>query len=64
MPTIKKTKKGFTVQHTTKEVWGVDDPSEAKRNHAAIRAGKSLLKAIHADELHNQAVSSVAKALK
>jgi hypothetical protein len=25
---IAKTKTGFNVSHTTKEVWGVDDPSE------------------------------------
>ena len=28
MPTITKTKRGFKVEHTTREVWGVDDPSD------------------------------------
>lgn len=28
MPIIKKTKTGFNIQHSTKEVWGVDDPDD------------------------------------
>jgi hypothetical protein len=28
MPTIKRVKGGFEIKHTTREVWGVDDPSE------------------------------------
>ena len=28
MPTIKPIKGGFHITHTTREVWGVDDPSE------------------------------------
>jgi hypothetical protein len=28
MPIITKTRRGFNVKHTTREVWGVDDPSE------------------------------------
>lgn len=28
MPTITRTRSGFKIEHTTREVWGVDDPSE------------------------------------
>lgn len=43
MPTIKKTKRGFIVTHTTKEVFGVDDPSEEAAS--AIDNNYWLLKA-------------------
>ena len=47
MSTTTKTKTGFHIAHTTKEVWGVDDPSEiAMPNTKEVKSVARQLKLI------------------
>lgn len=55
MPTIKKTKRGFKIQHTTREIWGVDDPSEKLPPYAKIlREARRAVKEEYENPMHGR----------
>lgn len=46
MATITATRSGFNISHSTREVWGVDDPSEAENRNVGIEMYKTGSKGI------------------